>query len=100
MVRLSTPIGIFKEKQFQFLAGVKKVIFSIEMDEKWSVDVFLNILAKCLILDIPSTFRKFSCAPLNLSHQEPSFKYPYDYIWSDIFYQKSSQNSKVLSSAS
>ena len=32
---------------------------------------------------------KISYVPLNLSHQDASFKYPYDYVWSDIFYQKS-----------
>ena len=37
-----------------------------------------------------STFKKFSGAPLNLSNQDPSFKYQYDYILSDKFVYKRS----------
>ena len=41
---------------------------------------------------------------LNLSHQDASFEYPYDYIWSDNFFDQKSgkigRNSKILSKLS
>ena len=56
---------------------------------------------KSPILGTLSTFKKFSCAPLNSFRQGASVKYPYDYIWSDNFFDRKSgkigRNSKILS---
>ena len=46
--------------------------------------------AKSLILGTLTTFKKFSCAPLNLFNQDASFKYSYVYIWSDSFFDQKS----------
>ena len=48
--------------------------------------------------------KKFSCAPLNKSHQDTSFKYTYDFILSEKFFHqkigKIGRNSKILPKSS
>ena len=83
----------------------EKFINDIKIDEKSSFDGFLTIFS----IKVPfwgpyRPSKKFSCAPLNLSHQDASFKYPYDNIWSDNFFDQKSgkidRNSKILSKSS
>ena len=121
-VRLSTHTDIFEEKNFSkifFERGSKKVKiffsinyvkfaekfnYEIKIDKKWCFDGFLTIFS----IKVPfwgpyRPSKKFSYAPLNLSHQDASFKYPYDYIWSDKFLIKNGKigrNPKMLSKSS
>ena len=49
-------------------------------------------------------YLKLSHTPMNLSRQDASFKYPYDYILDHNFFEQKSgrfgRNSKILSSSS
>ena len=45
---------------------------------------------KVYILGILSTFKKLSYIPLNLAHQDASFEYLHNYIWSNKFLDRNS----------
>ena len=85
--------GSKKVKQFFSINYVKfaeKFNYEIKIDKKWSFGDFF-----WLFFSIKVPFwgpyppsKKFSSAPLNLSHQRASFKSSYDYIWSDKFFDQ------------
>ena len=101
------PYWHFQRKKINFffqlitLNLLKNSIVKLKSTKMTFGCVFDYFQHKSPILGTLSTFKKFSCAPLNLSRQGASFKYPYDYIWSDkIFNRKSDKigrNSKILS---
>ena len=66
-----------------------KIIYDIKTDKNDLLMSFCWLFsAKSPILGTLSTFEKISCASLNLYHQDVSFKYPYDYILSDKFFDQ------------
>ena len=56
---------------------------------------FSTFVKKFIIFEALTTLKK-SWLPLNLSHRDDSFKYPYKNIWSDKFYNKKGETIEVL----
>ena len=100
-VRLSTHIGTLKKNKFKncfgrgsishsFQFGIGNLLKNSFLRLEWPWNDFwwcFDHLVKSLILGILSTF-KFSRTTLKSSHQDASFKYSNDYIWSDEFFEK------------
>ena len=97
-VRLNTQIDIFGEKNLgrvkkshfsiNNMKFAEKFIYEIKLDENDFSIVFWLLLAKKTHFGNPIDLQKISCAPLKLSHQDTSFEYLYDNIWSDYFFDQ------------